>query len=406
VADYSFTDEVTAGVRFCDTETLDQSYFLALFDRTLPPEYLAPFKAYPDAGYELFQAFAAVGERVAASIRHLECGSFVIFSEDAAIAFTDVTFTRPTLTAGALTIKAGTVVRAPQGGREFVLAADLAFTGSDLSKTGRVFAVAAGFEWNVRGERTTARGETVPGEITEIKLLLTDPPYAEPAFTVSQSADASGGVAPTLNGLGADRGIARHPGEPADVYRVRVRSLPDTVSPGAIRRTVTAILNPYGIAFDFIETWMITYQTCWDAPSPNPGTPTYQATPPTNPLFDSTLFVYDDPRPEWPLRNVWLDYIEHRGAFTIVLEPTSLLETGLAYDDPGMMPIDFRDPLTGWGRSTPAFDLDGSMDATLVYGSAYDGFDLLYGSLAAGLWTTLQNIRAAGVAAIVERRRS
>lgn len=405
MTDYIFTTEVTGSVAYCDTVVLDQAYFLALFDRTFPADYLAPLKAYPNSGYELFKGYAEIGARMATAVRNLECGSFVIFAEDAAIAIVDVVFARPDVSTGAFTIKAGTVVKTAVGGREFVLPLDVSFGALDLTVTASAVAVATGYEWNVLGERTTAGGQLLAGEIDTVVTLLMDPPYADPRVTVSQQADATGGVAPILDGLGHDRGVDRASGEEADAYRVRVRSLPDTISPAAVRRAVTKALAPFGIAFDFIETWMITYQTCWDAPSPNSGTPTYQAVPPTNPLYDNTLFCYDDPRDEWPLRNVWLDEREYRGAFIIVVNLATLNDLGLAYDDPGMMPTDFRDPLTGWGRGTSAFDITSADDPTLVYSCAYDGFDFLYSPAMFGLYKLLQRIKAAGVAAILERRR-
>lgn len=405
MADYTFTTEVAGSVAYCDTVVLDQAYFLALFDRTFPTDYLSPLKSYPNSGYELFQAFAAVGARMAQAVRGLECGAFVIFSEDAALALVNVIFARPDTTTGAFTINAGTVVKTSTGGREFVLPVDVSFGALDLSVTASVIAVATGYEWNVRGERATAAGVLLRGEINQVTKLLTTPPYVDPRITVRQQQDASGGIDPMLNGIGYDRGIERISGEPAELYRARVRSLPDTVSPAAVARNVDRFLAPYSIGYDIIETWQITYQTAWDAPSPNAGTPSYQATPPTNPQYDSNLYCYDDPRSQWPLRNVWLDEAEHRGAFIVVLEVKSLNDLGLAYDDPGMGPTEFRNPATGWGRSTSAYDLAGTDNASLVYPCAYDGFDILYNAVMVGLYQLLQQIKAAGVAAIVERRR-
>jgi len=404
VTDYVFTTLVSGATSTSDTDELDEAYFLRLIDKTFPAPYLEPLKAYADSGYELMRAFAAVGQRVARAVRALECGAFVIFAADAAKARTEVTFYRAAFTAGAVTIKAGARVRAPNYGVEFVVLEDAVFGATDLTVTAHVEATDTGYEWNVRGERTTATGETLAGEIREISYPLMDPPYGDPTVHVRQPNDAVGGVAPILSGVGEDRGVPRLSGEPADPYRVRARSLPDTVSPAAIRRVVEGILAPYGIAYDLIETPQITYQTAYDAPSPNAGVPTEQAVPPTSPLFDSTLFVYDDPRPEYPLRNMWLDEFEHRGAFIVVVDLKTLFDVGMAYDDPGMIPSDFRDPLTQFGRGTPAYDST-SADSTLVYGAAYDGQDLLYNAMMFGLWQILQSAKAAGVAALIERRR-
>lgn len=390
----------------CNAVFYDYDHFLGLFDRVIPVEYLAPMIATNIGGYELFRAAAAIGERTSLAVERLECGSFAIFAEGGNKARGTVQFWRPDASAGAVTVKAGTLVSTSEGGRSFVTLLDVEFGALDVGPIeAAVVATAAGYEWNVRGTVITAGGTVLEGSIDTIDGLITDPPYGDPTIFVLQLLDVQGGTAPMLDGLGEDRGLPRAPGEPDNQYRLRIRSLPDTVSPDAINRSVTQYLANYGVGYEYIETWEIEYQTCWDAPSPNIGTPSYQATPPTNPLYDSDLFAYDDERDEAEIKDVWLDELEYRGAFIVVVDLATLNDLGLAYDDPGSQPADFRDPATGYGRGTPAFDILPSYDTALVFSCAWDGYDFARAALFSGLYQLLQRIKPAGVAAIIEQAR-
>ena len=395
------------GVGAGDLVADDQDYYLRLLDRVFPDNYLAQMKVNPNSGYEQFQAYAAIGERLSTAITRLGIDYIIGYSPGGQRATGTVEISRPTDAAGVITVKAGTVVTCSVGGQDFVTLIDWPFGATDLGPAEvPIEAIATGYEWNVRGQRTAANGETLAGEIDTFKRLVTDPPYGDITFIVEQINDITNGVAAMLDGLGSDRGMARTPGETTDQFRLRLHTLPDVVSPGAIKRVCHALLDPLGIAFQFIETGDIAYQTCWDAPSSNPGTPTYQPIAPANLAYDSDLFTYDDPRDDTdPYRNRWLDEVEMRGAFIIVLDNVSLNDLGLAYDDSGLLPSDYRDPITGFGRGTPAFDITSAIQLVApVYTAAYDGFDLGYNAITSALWQVLKAIKAGGVIAILERR--
>jgi len=299
-------------------------------------------------------------------------------------------------------VKSQTVVRTVRHNRDFLTVEDVVMPGAGDFQV-NVKARAMGYEWNVRGERTAANGEVLEGEIQKIVLFRQDPPYGDPTITVRQVADATGGRSADLDGLGSNRGMTRIPGELDNPFRLRIRSLPDVVSPDAIRRTVERRLNPFGIPFDIIEVFEHRYQEEYDAPSPNPGTPTFQAVMPTNPHYDPNLFCYDDPRPANPFRNRWLDELEYRGAFFVIVSASfTIFDIGFAYDDPGMTPADFRDPSTGFQRGTPAFDGTSTDPPNLVYPAAYDGYDTARAALYAGLYQDLQKAKPFGVAAIMD----
>jgi len=67
-------------------------------------------------------------------------------------------------------------------------------------------------------------------------------------FSVTNELSPTGGRLAMLDELGAERNIGRAPGETDDAYRQRIATLPDTVSPNAIRRAVNRVLSPLGAA--------------------------------------------------------------------------------------------------------------------------------------------------------------
>jgi len=394
----------TGDLIVCNGTSFDQAHFLAMFDRLYPLEFLSPLKRNPDAGYEIMQSAAAMGARVSTAIENLECGAFVIFSAGGQRAQVPVAFQRATATEGAVTVKAGTRVLASGTGRRFFLMQDVVFGALDLGPiVGLCEAEAVGYEYNVPGLIVTDSGIYLPGEIDSVDYFVQDPPYGDSSITVYQSAYPTQlGRSADLDGLADNRGLYRVPNETDNALRLRIRALPDVVSPDAIVRSCNRILTPLGLPYDLIEVFEHRYQECYDAPSPNAGTPTWQLTPPTNPDYNNTTFVYDDPRSPDPWRNRYLDEVEYRGAFFVVVHnDITLLDVGLAYDDPGTSPPDFKNPVTGKQRGTPAFDCTLSDDPAVVYTAAYDGFDIARGAAYAALWQELQNIKPVGVVAAI-----
>lgn len=305
----------------CDVTLKPKSYFLALLDRSYPPEYLYSMKQSADGGYEIFHAIAEVGERLSLMCQRNECGLVIMYSDGGSFSTVTVEIFRPTSGAGAVTLKAGSVLSTSVGMRQFVTTTDVVFGPSDVGPHQVLCqAIARGYEYNVRGQRTSKGQETLPGEIDIVEYPLQEPVYGDPTISVRQIQDAVGGTAAWLDGHGYDRGIFRDDNEPDDLYRIRVRTIPDTGTPGSIRRAAKDILEGAGIDWQFVETFDIGYQTCWDAPSSNPGTPTYQAIAPLHPRYDEDTFVYDDPRPPKPFKNRWLDDSELRGAFIVVVD--------------------------------------------------------------------------------------
>jgi hypothetical protein len=367
-------------------DALTQQDVLDLFARILPPEYLDPLKTI-GPGYELLQAYATIVARFSRALVELDKSLHMLTSAGGAKARVTVQLYRQNAGAGALTVKSGTIVTTSVGGRDFRLIRDAAFGGADLGPISvDSEAVAPGFAWNVPGEKTTADGTVLAGSIDTIKSMVQDPAFADPTIRVKQVADATGGVLGTLDQIGADRGVLRSSGESDALFRARIRSLPDTVTPDAIKRAIAAMLDPYGAKATLIETFEVDYQTCWDADDHDPVT-----------------FVFDDPRSEIPFRNRWLGEDDHRGAFIVVVpELAAIQDVGMAYDDTAADQYQHVSPSTGGRRGSAAYDVPETASTTAVLQGGYDGFDLPKRAVYSGLWELLQNIKAASVSAIVE----
>jgi hypothetical protein len=409
-----------------------QAYFLGVFDRIMDANWIAPLKTGAGSGYEMLQAYAAVGARISSAVSRLEQGAIIMFATGGALATGTVEFLRPSAAAGAVIVKAGTVITTSKGGRDFVTTQDAVFGALDLGPiAATVQAVAPGWQWNVRGRVVTSRGETLAGEIDTIRHFVqtapaapTVPTFIDPTIIVQQIVDTQGGADPMLDGLGEDRGVIRHVGELDPAYALRIRTLPDTVSPDAIVRAMTAFFAPYGMQVAFEELWDVRYQTCFDAPSPNAGSPTYlpqidpgspHYDPNWNPNYDPNLFTYDDPRLAWdpndptrpanalPYFNRWLDELEARGAFVVAVPNFPTLEDwGMVFDDTATTQTD-QEVVVGTmlgHRGTAAYDMPS--DITGVFHGFYDGVDVQKNAIYAAFWQLIQDISAGGVGALIE----
>jgi hypothetical protein len=371
-----------------------EAYFLDLFERVIDPNYLAPKKLTPGTGYELFQSFAAVFARASQAFQNVEIGNLILWAKGGAYATGTVEFYRDSTAHGAVTVKAGTIVKCSRTGREFVTTADCSLgvgPGVPLAMPASVRAVAQSWQWNVPGPVTRPSGEVLPGEIDTIEAFSQDPPFGDPTIRVRQTSDMAGGRFPMLDALALDMGFRRNTGESDESLRNRVRALPDAVTYAAILKLLNRFFGQFAwtrrFTFDLIETWEKRYQTCYDWPSGMSG----------------PVFVYDDPRANPPFRNRWLDSVEQERAF-IVVAPRypALAERGLVYDDPAASVAALATVgVDGGFRSVPAYDMPIGYRPTTT--GCYDGWDTAARAIYAGLWQMLQKARAAGYAAILER---
>lgn len=92
------------------------------------------------------------------------------------------------------------------------------------------------------------------GDVGALTVTVEVAELADLGVQVTQPDDAAGGLTATLDAIGADRKAGRVVGEPDEIYRQRLCTLDDTISPAAILRITTEILGECDIAFRLKET--------------------------------------------------------------------------------------------------------------------------------------------------------
>lgn len=371
---------------------LTQQDVLALFDRFLPESYLAPMKEGLGDGYETFEAYALLWARVSFAVQNLAQSNYLLAASLGAAATGSVNFSRA-VGGPAVTLATGTLLQASASGRLFRTTAPATLTlGSTGPVSAPVVAITQGFQGNVKGQFVLPNGAVIPGEIDTIVLPFQTPGLADPTIVVTQPQDLSGGLPAALEQLASDRGITRAATEPQSHFRARSRALPDTVSPAAFRRVLTDVTSALHGTFQFIETFQVNYQTCWDAP-PNPIA--------ASPTYNPTLFVYDDPRVTATFQDRWLDENDHAGGVIVVLPAyVAILETSMGYDDTGTSQGDFQ-TLLGL-RATSAYDIPEVAPGVVTPPGAYDGYDLSVAAVYQGVQTVMEQIKAGGVSTALE----
>lgn len=234
---------------FPNLPSYTQADFLALFDRLLPQYYLEPMKS-PGPGYEYLQAVAKVMERVSQSVAHMGDASYIGTATGGARATATVEISRNNSVFGAVTLLAGTLVGTSEGFL-YQTQDSVSFSPTDIGgKTVQVEAVAKGWDWNKPGQKVAANGEVLPGSIIKlVSAVVPEDGTFDPTLTVKQLTDATGGVSPSLDGLGIDRGVYRQ-GNNATVRF----TLPAPATSRVILLPGTRVATDTAYAYQTIET--------------------------------------------------------------------------------------------------------------------------------------------------------
>jgi hypothetical protein len=371
---------------------LTEDDLLAVVDRVIPESYLQPIKEV-GPGYELYQGSAMVGARCSIAVRRFELDGDILTSRGGTLATVPVTFYRADATAGAVRVLAGTVVSCSRGGQSFRTTSDAVFGPVDTEAppvTAR--ALGYGYEYNIRGPFFDERGGSAPGDLDTIDLPLMDPVFGDPSIQARNDLDADGQGRPrTLDLIGGERDLQRQPNETDTNYRARIMTLPDTVSPAAIKRQVTNYVRQIpGLFWRHVETWDRAYQECFDAP---------EVASPPGVGYDPTMFVPDDPRAPSPIRNRYLGHNDYLGAVIIeIAAPPHIAEYGFALDDPADTLADVSS--TVGVRAFAAYDVPDTLPAPALVPS-FDGRDYGIQSFLAGLFSVLERIKAGGVFVVI-----
>lgn len=350
--------------------SLSEQDLLDVAARVLPSEYVDPLRAN-GPGYEVLRAGAQVMARASLALARLDAGLYFTSAAGASFSTGHVVFTVATAATFGRDIKAGTIVRAPRGGQRYVVTADARISAFSTDPiVASVRAVAPGWEYDVRGQRTTAAGETLPGEISEMDLVLLDPPASAPDLQVHQEADVTGGAAPMLDMLAEDHDVSRQTGEADPALASRARAIPEVVTPNAIATLVARYLGPRGIPYQIVQWWQFRWGLAWDV-APTSGT----GKNPADSVTPADTWFWDDPRIKtdkiW--RNRWRCPTD-QGAVVIAMPSLPAARShAFLWDDPGVTRDDHR---TASGRyAFGAWDFD-HLVHPLLSAPCWDGPDL------------------------------
>ena len=266
----------------CPTEAKTPESLVDVLRRFLPQEYLQPMEpprvGAPGApGWETILAASQTMSRVSVAAERLGCGLFFLTAPSGVVSTATVRLTRSSTATGAFTVKAGSIIVGTLG-RLFVVAEDTAFGGGTTADV-QVVSTVQSYFLNTDAPAPT----TVPMDTTwTIGALVLDPAYADTTIQVSKVDEAHDGTTPFLELLGADRGLTQYPGESDEAFRLRCRTLPDTVTPSAIERMLARVFTSPTQAYEYHDLWAVDFQTGYAEPST-----------PLNALGGT--FVYGDP---------------------------------------------------------------------------------------------------------------
>lgn len=365
----------------------DQAYYFRSLQRALPKNYVDGLTVA--GGVENLYAVAAVTARVSLAMSRWNAATLVGYAQLGRRATGWVYFWRQSSTAGAVTVKHGTIV-GTNDRRLFFTKTDVVFGPTDLGPFAvEVEATLPGFEYNIDGEHLTALNETIPGEITSIYTLLEEPDFGDPSIQVRNVAPFEGGVDAQLEQLAEDRGVSpKHADETEDAFRLRIKTGINGVTPASITRVGLALFRRWSPTFQFaiIDAWNPTYQTGYDGPIP--GVPD----------FPATLFVYDDPRPPGPY-NRWLSQEGANGGEFIAIMSylPCLTDSTFWLDDPADAPGKYLTPGTDGGARAASFlDLPDVLPGGLLQ-SCLNGRDAAADGVYASVNKMLNDLRAGGV---------
>lgn len=359
----------------CPVIGLTQTELLAIIERSYPKSYLEGLRSSPTGGYEQMQAAAKLFERVSRAVAELYCCSLLAFAHGPSYTTGLVEFFRETFVEGAVTIKAGSFVRASRSGRRFVVVNDVVFGPTDLGPVPvSVFGEEPDQTYDVQGVTITAGGETIAGEVDTIDATAEGSGF-DPNLHVRQLATFSGGRTPCLDGLGEDLLVPRLADESDDRYRLRIIQKPDTVSPLALERGLDLLLGALGLHACLREVGTerlpgLFYDAGSSADSPQDAAHNF--------AYDMDFSL----RPEDRFK-LYLNNAEFRG-FMLIGVPTipDLADFGMAYDASG-----------GVFPQQNAYDTTSPTQPNV----AYDGFSTLNASIYQAIYDMVNEKRAAGV---------
>lgn len=221
---------------------LVQSQILDVARRVTPPSYHVPLEGNPNSGWEIHQAHAVQLARGSTGLGRIFVDAQILLASGPAHSQGEVSFSRPTAGAGAVTLSAGTTVLTADG-RAYQTQEDAVFGPLDVGPvTVAVRSAGYSYAYNCRAGAINIVGRLGDGS--------TEP---DSSIEVTNVSELGGGRPPALDALGHDRGVERARGESDDVYRARIRTVAETVTPAAIATFLLRWGSLFGVALRLTE---------------------------------------------------------------------------------------------------------------------------------------------------------
>jgi hypothetical protein len=265
---------------------LTQAELIQIFKATTPISFWQPLLADPNSS-SVYNAIAAVLERVAQAVYNADLQSYILDATNASPSVGLIVVTAP---GGAVDLPGGTqlvVMQQTFDGRGNVLTSEPSgrfyfltqgYSGSPAEGTQIALeaqSVNSGYATVVYpNEILTFTDSTLAAAWTIPIFVPTLVPASPPAgYTVGALNSIQGGLSNGLGLLGASRGIYQGAGELQEAYRKRIRRPLDVVTPVALLRVINSALAAYGVTGTLQEPFGIPYPAS-DAPgyaAPPPG---------------------------------------------------------------------------------------------------------------------------------------
>lgn len=222
---------------------LTKENLLSAMKSMMAEHWWGPMESAADAGFpsgwEMIEAFAEQWHRISQSVEDLARQGHISYAEGGTVASVTLTFSRIANTA--LTIKAGTPAFTSWG-LFFILQEAVVWAGGDATdKTVLAFAIRANDDYNVPEESVVELRVPNAADLGDVTI------------TVKNVNAAAGGAKPMLDMLVANRLLVREPGEDNETLRVRYRSFPDNITPGAMLRAIEAVFGPLELEAEYID---------------------------------------------------------------------------------------------------------------------------------------------------------
>lgn len=214
---------------------------IAAWVHAVSAAWSGPFLVHQDVGigYEAIASMADVFVRLSLAAVRADVDYRLDTAPAGSRATVTLDVTKPAVTAEGITVGEGSRFTVSETGQGFEIPEGQEISwlaGETGTKPIQAVSMTMSYQADVR-----------PGAIDTVSLLM--PGNSDVSFiSVTNPAAATGGAPPLLYAIGRSRATYERAGEDPEAYRDRARTLPDNITPNAIRRALKEFFEPLGFA--------------------------------------------------------------------------------------------------------------------------------------------------------------